>query len=295
MDDEIELFSGVTIKDTIKHDVKTTEETQIIPKVDYIKIAADQKLDLLTHLRSLQAKMDQANEYFDKIYEKIRNNEEGSIDGISLLQVRNHCLLEYLENLAQFMVAKTTGSDITPAVDSLVSNKCVLEKIKPLENQLQYQLQKYKEIEKNQSMALRANPSSMLADQEYGEDEERFVSSQYQPPQVMSSLYPQAHEDQVKEAKYARTMKAHAKQSMLMDEVAAEINDGPQEAGRKAAASKKMKEFLKRMKEIEEIEEETMHRIPKSKKDRQMMKMLEQKQASLDSILDYEKIRPNRH
>ena len=292
MSDEIELIPGLKINETIEEPAKKDNEAPDVQKIDYSAIASEQRVELLAHLRKLKQELDNANTSVDALRGKFKANEAGSIDGISLLQVRNHCFLEYLENIAQFISAKTNGDDVAPAVESLVSNRCVLEKIKPLENQLKYQLQKYKEIEEHKSTSLRANPSSMLneEDTKYNEEGERMVSSEYQAPQVMSSMYPGAHEDQVKEAKYARSIKAHSKQSVLMDEVAADIRDDAQEVGKKAAANRKMKEFMQKMKDIEELEEETMHRIPKSKKDRQMLKQLELSQNSLGSILDYDKI-----
>ncbi|OHT11743.1 hypothetical protein TRFO_18722 [Tritrichomonas foetus] len=289
--EEIQLFEGVTIRDEPEEEEKQQEIHEETDNTDYEAIAQKQKTDYLAHLRSLKRSIEEARATCKIVKTKI-DATESSVDGVSLLQVKNHCFAEYLENIAQLAVSRTCGEPVGGPIDSLVSNRCVLEKIRPLEHQMKYQLQKYSEMEKSSTTAnLRANPASMLKSGRSAnfENDENMVSANYMPPQVMSSLYPQAHEDQVKEAKYARSVKAHSKQSVLMDEVAAQIRDEPLEAGMRASQNRKVNEFLKRMKEIEEIEEETMQRIPRSKKDRQMLKQLEQAQGSLNTILDFGK------
>lgn len=302
--EDFELFEGVTIKDEPSEESKKEETSAPTDTVDYESIAVEQRVDYLAHLRKLKRSLDEAQERCQMVLSKIEGTEN-SVDGVSLLQVRNHCFAEYLEGLAQLAVARTSGFPVNPAIDTLVSNRCVLEKIKPLENQMKYQLQKYAEIEKNTSLNMRANPSSMMRainkkneiTNFIPEDENKnMVEAQYRPPEVMAALYPKEQEDLKKESKYARTIKARTKQSVLMDEVATEIQDTPFEIDNSfgvnshSQQNKKVQDFMKRMKEIEEIEEETMQRIPRSKKDRQMLKQLEQAQGGLKQILDFGKI-----
>lgn len=304
MEENFQLFEGVALKDEPDEQAKTEEIPTHIDTVDYESIASKQRVDYLSHLRNLKRSLEEVHETCQKVITKIEGTSN-SIDGVSLLQVRNHCFAEYLENIAQLAVARTSGSPVNGAVDSLVSNRCVIEKIKPLENQMKYQLQKYAEIEKNSTLSMRANPSSMMQainnkndNSNYipNEENKQMVEAQYRPPEVTSTLYPKEQEDLSKESKYARSIKARSKQSVLMDEVASQIQDTPLEidnsfgANAHSQQNKKIAQFMKRMKEIEEIEEETMQRIPMSKKDRQMLKQLEQAQGGLQQILDFGKI-----
>lgn len=291
----IQLIEGVELRND-ENEAQITEGTEHKKSsTDYQSIAAAQRVDLLGHLRQLKKSIEETDDKCQKLLEKLEPTAN-SIDGISLLQVRNHCFAEYLENLAEFSAARTSGQPVNSAVDSLVSNKCVMEKIKPLQNQLKYQLQKYEEIEKNAPVNLRPNPASMLktlnVSQETSMDGKHMVAEHYQPPEVMAALFPKEKENQEKESKYARSTKAHAKASVLMDEVAAEYSNNPLEIDNAYGSQvyqkndRKVQDFMKRMKEIQEIEEETMHRLPLSKKDRQMRKQLEQSQG-LGQILDF--------
>lgn len=291
MDEEqVELFAGRFVKSTpVEKEKQDDAETVVEEEINYGEIAQAERVDFLAHLRNMKKQVDEFKQVLEKAKPKIL--AEGSANGVTLLQVRNHCLLEYLEQLASFGAAKASGGPVSDAISELVFNKCVLEKIKPLEHKMKYQLEKYKDMEKNSQAVLRANPTSMLDDTKK-QHSDGLVAAQYQPPQIMANMYPKTFEDQQKEARFARSSKAHAKKSVLMEEVVAEMRDAPMEAGRRAAENRRVKAFLKKMKETEELEEEMMQRIPLSKKDKQMMKQIEQMQTGYGSIMDFEKQEP---
>lgn len=310
--EDIELFPGVKFTGgTAKTEVGNEKPQKSAEELaNYQRIASEEREELLNHLNKITQSATDVKELFGKVHQKILDDTQLSGDGISLLQVRNHCLAEYLENLAEYCVGRCNGSDVSAPIDALVTNKCVVEKIKPLEKQLQYQITKYAEIEKGESQTLRANPAAMLqAAGEGGDEDEELVSAQYQAPKVAGALYPKAGHDAQKEARYARSTKARSKADALIDELAAEVTDDPLEGGRRANANREVRDFMKRMQEQEAYEEEHFVRIQRSKKDRAMMKKFEQMQTSLDGILDYghiqsdaqrekrlqEKKRENRH
>jgi hypothetical protein len=285
----VELFSGVFVDEAPTEEPSSGAPSEPTRTVDYSAIAARQRTDLLAHLRSLKHHLTEVHSFVQRAHHKLQTETQDSKDGVTLLQVRNHCLLEYLENLAQFGAARASGRPPTDAIQSLVSNRCVLEKTKPLLHQMQYQLQKYEEMEKQAAVpALRPNPSAMTVDTQK-QHSDGLVAAQYQPPQIMSVLYPKTADDSEKAARFAKTVKAHTKRSVLMDEAADEIRDEPAEVGRRAGQARKVKEFLKRVKEKEELEEELMQRLPTTKKDRQMMKEVERMQGSFDAVLDFQK------
>lgn len=286
--EEIELFSGVFVNEAPKQEEEPEQAAPEEKHVDYAEIAAAQRVDLLAHLRSMKKHVDEANAFIEQVISKISTEAANAGDGVSLLQVRNHCLLEYLENLSAFSACKASGQSVKEPVEVLCQNRCVLEKIKPLEHKLRYQLEKYREMEENATASLRANPAAMIEDTPT-QHSDGLVAAQYQAPQISAVAYPNEADDRAKEARFARSTKAHSKKNALMEEVTADIRDDVVDEGRRAAQSRKVRDFMRRMKENEELEEEMMQRMPMSKRDRQMMKQLEQMQGSYQSILDYEK------
>lgn len=287
-DEEMELMPGISLQNAEAEKPSESKRVELINQEQTLKkISIEQKSELLVHLKKIITSANEVHGIFEKIQAKVENDTAASVDGISLLQVRNHCLIEYLENLAGYGVEKCKGNDPSERIQGLVQNRCVIEKIKPLEKQLQYQINKYAELEKGTGQTFRANPDAMLQTGEQTQHSDGLVSATYTAPKVSSTLYPKAESDQRKEAKYARSIKARTKGDALMDEVAADITDDPLEAGRKANANRELREFMKRQKEIEEFEEEHFVRLQRSKKDKAMMKKIEQMQGSLEGILDY--------
>lgn len=66
------------------------------------------------------------------------------MQGISFLEVKYHQLLTYLINLTYVMCIKSKGTSINrdPAIDRLVEIRTVLERMKPIEHKLRYQIEK---------------------------------------------------------------------------------------------------------------------------------------------------------
>jgi hypothetical protein len=65
-------------------------------------------------------------------------------DGISLLELKNDLMLNYIINLVQLMLVKVKGQSIdgSPYIDELIEGRVILEKIQPLEKKLKYQIDK---------------------------------------------------------------------------------------------------------------------------------------------------------
>ena len=299
MDDneEMVLMPGIKFnEEELKGAKETKEEIFQQPKSIYDestlrKFALDQRTELLNHLHQIKQSAEDVHGIFEKVYAKVNEDTKLSLDGFEILQVRNHCLCEYLENLALYAELRCNGANletIEESITGLANNRCVVEKIKPLEKQLQYKMQKLEELEKSNGQISRANPDAMLqAVEQTGEDGEQLVSAEYQAPKFAATLYPKAESDARKEARYAKSIRARTKADALIDEVAADLTEDPLEFGRRQHANREMKEFIKKQKEIEKYEEEHFVRIQRSKKDKAMMKKMEQMQGSLDSILDY--------
>ncbi|KAK7498847.1 hypothetical protein BaRGS_00009939 [Batillaria attramentaria] len=106
-------------------------------------------------------------------------------EGISFLNVKNHVLLQYMIDLVIIMMQKTGGHSIQkhPAILRLVENRTVLEKMRPIDQKLKYQVDKLVNIAKtgaaDQSDPLRfkanldsiASKAPKLAPVPYTEDE----------------------------------------------------------------------------------------------------------------------------
>ena len=65
-------------------------------------------------------------------------------NGLSFLEVKNHTMLSYLTDLTYLMLRKSFGKKIEgdAAIERLVENRTVLEKMRPIEKKLKHQIDK---------------------------------------------------------------------------------------------------------------------------------------------------------
>ena len=114
--------------------------------------------------------------------ERIREGvEEGNTEkGLSILELKNNLMLEYLTNLSYVALRKTGGMKIEgeQAIERLVTNRTVLEKIRPIEQKLKYQIDKAikvadsGQVSAKDPMNFKANPAALVSKLGDGEDDE---------------------------------------------------------------------------------------------------------------------------
>ncbi|KAJ1919881.1 hypothetical protein H4219_001661 [Mycoemilia scoparia] len=105
---------------------------------------ANKPLQLSKHLGNMQKQAKQVRDVLEKLDQKVVNRELPTAQGISLLEVKFQTLLEYISDLSFISLLKLNGKPIEnhPVVKRLIENRVVLEKIKPLEQRLRYQIDK---------------------------------------------------------------------------------------------------------------------------------------------------------
>lgn len=289
----MEILEGVYFDDT-QRPAEKESVTAADTKVDFNSIAINQREKLVKLLKEMK----EATAAYKQIISKVKpkfNEDSTVVDGISLLQVRNKLFMRYMCSLSEFVKMKVEGGPLDQTIDDIVTNRTIVDKIRPLEKKLSYQITKYTEMQNQEPQTtLRANPAAMMTE-DHEDSSEEMVSSQYKAPQISSTLYPKASQDLVKEARYAKSVGGQSKQSQLIAEFAEGMMDNPHEEAIQKAFTREAKQFMERQKEIEKYEEEHFTRIPKSKKDKEMMKKLSTMDGSLKSILDYEKMHKKKH
>ncbi|GAA5998061.1 small subunit rRNA maturation protein LCP5 [Rhodotorula paludigena] len=190
---------------------------------------------LLADIRSgVQAVKDAADGWKD------RADSTSDLDyssGISLLSLKNHVLVSYLQHLVALFSLKLAGRSLTdtdgPAdvVAHLVKLRVVLEKIVPLEQRLKYQVEKLvrkadqfdeegaqnEEDVLNDPLAFRPNPANLVLDRTQSEEEDEEEAEEragvYRPPRLAAMPYVEAP------AKGKRTKRDQSLPSHLISDI----------------------------------------------------------------------------
>lgn len=99
---------------------------------------------LVAALIEMKAGLDAVTSKVQALTAKVKDDHFPTVDGISYLEAKILLLLNYCQSLVYYLFCKAKGLSIEghPVVRSLVEIRLFLEKIRPIDKKLQYQIQK---------------------------------------------------------------------------------------------------------------------------------------------------------
>jgi len=180
---------------------------------------------------------------------KIANKEYNTSKGISLLDIKCHTLMSYLGDLAHVILKKSKFESIKDdaSIERLVEQRTVLERIRPLEFKIKYQIDKLVKtalsgfVDPNDPDRFRATIDG-LADADDNEEDEQSDADEaegrslkktkdvvYVVPKVTAVPYDGDESRAVKRQKEYERAKKRALQSSVMQELREEYADTPVE------------------------------------------------------------------
>ncbi|XP_042204904.1 neuroguidin-like [Homarus americanus] len=233
--------------------------------------------DLATNLNNVRAT-------FDALAERIKAGELNTAKGLSLLELKNQSFLSYMGNLTYLTLRKLKGAKIEddPSVDRLVETRTVLERIRPLEDKLKYQIDKHVKVAADGVVTgddpsrLKGNidniGSSSDEDEEDGnvkkvkkteEDNQKI----YKVPKISQTHYDgEVNKDEAKEKARRRVLNS----TMLRDALSEHTED-PEVVFNNDVLKQKA---MKKRRELEVFEEENMIRKTVSRRDQAAMRQV---------------------
>lgn len=138
----------------------------------------------------------------DEMLERVRNGEISTDQGLSFLEMKYNMLLSYLINLTYIILRKCSGEKIEadPCIERLTEIRTVLEKIRPIDSKLKYQIDKLVKTavagsNVNDPTMFKANPEEMVGSGESdsaseGEDaDKKTAKGIYVPPKLSAHHY----------------------------------------------------------------------------------------------------------
>ncbi|XP_063339785.1 neuroguidin [Pelmatolapia mariae] len=181
---------------------------------------------------------------------KVKDGALKTSKGLSFLDLRYHLLLFYLQDLTHLISIKTEGGKIkdSDALDRVVTIRTILEKMRPLDHKLKYQIDKLVRtavtgsLAENDPLQLRPNPENLvskLSESESEDETENKAASEkkaahssgkkYIPPKIAPVHYDgDMTEADKKNAKLERHRQA-ALRSSVIQELRQQYSDAPEE------------------------------------------------------------------
>ncbi|KAM4534275.1 neuroguidin [Odontesthes bonariensis] len=212
-------------------------ESDLPKAVQLLDTLTEQVVSVTSHVRELLT--------------KVKDGAFKTSEGLSFLDLRYHLLLFYLQDLTHLISIKTEGGKIkdSEALNRLVTIRTLLEKMRPLDHKLKYQIDKLVRmaitgsLAENDPLQLRPNPENLISklseSEESGDEAESKAASEkkaahssgrkYVPPKIAPVHYDgDITEADRKKAQVERQRRA-ALRSSVIQELRQQYSDTPEE------------------------------------------------------------------
>lgn len=243
----------------------------------------------LSALNSLKSDSSDSDSHIKGLIEKVVENDKDRSKGLSFLEMKFHLVLDYLINLTYSMILKLSGKSLVdqPCIERLVEIRTVLEKVRPINKKLSYQIDKLIKMVsstegQNNPLSFKPNLDNLVnkdddldGSEDDGGDESKNKDV-YVPPRVTAVPY----EEEDKTKKKADKARQRSLNNALLQDLRDEYSEAPEEMryGRNSNAKAKLQ---KKEDEREQFEEDNFRRLTVTKKDRMMKRKLD----DLDSVI----------
>nr|CAD7451829.1 unnamed protein product [Timema tahoe] len=236
-------------------------------------------------LKEMNESVQQVTQLVDNMLARVKRGEVSTDNGLSFLEVKYHMLLSYLINLTYVVLRKCSGEKIEddPAIDRLVEIRTVLEKMRPIDHKLKYQIDKLVKTaitgstNSQDPSNFRANPANMISKlveeevSESGSEQEEPTGAKqdrtgvYVPPKLAAVHYDGDENKTDRQQRILERAKKRALNTSMIQELREEYLDTPMEITHE---SSKRAVLSHQRREREEYEENYFTRLPLTKQDR---------------------------
>uniref|UniRef100_H3AA34 Neuroguidin n=1 Tax=Latimeria chalumnae TaxID=7897 RepID=H3AA34_LATCH len=248
------------------------------------------------------------------LIKRVRSRMFSTAKGIGFLEVKYQLLLSYLMDLAHLMIRKVDGSELKneDAILRLVEIRTVLEKMRPIDQKLKYQIDKLVKtaitgsVGANDPLHFKPNPDNLASklDESSGEEEEEDEEAEgepatskkssgskpkrYVPPRLVPMHYDADESSAEKQRKALERAKKHALSSSVIRELKEQHSDAPEEIqeSRNFHMMRQSKEDQHSVHRAR-YEEEMMVRLNMTKKERARKRQAMTMTSQLNSITHF--------
>ncbi|XP_045697126.1 neuroguidin [Phyllostomus hastatus] len=201
-------------------------------------------------LKNLQEQVMAVTAHIQALTKKVQARAYPTEKGLSLLEVKDQLLLMYLMDLSHLILDKASGGSLQghAAVLRLVEMRTVLEKLRPLDQKLKYQIDKLVKtavtgsLSENDPLRFKPHPSSMMSKLSSEDEEDEAEKGQsgasgkksangavkkYVPPRLVPVHYDETEAE--REKKRLERAKKRALSSSVIRELKEQYSDAPEE------------------------------------------------------------------
>lgn len=239
--------------------------------------------------KEMNANVQQVSQLVDNMLVRVKSGEITTDKGLSYLEMKYQMLLSYLINLTYIVLRKCSGERIEsdPSIDRLIEIRTVLEKIRPIDSKLKYQIDKLVKTavvgvtSEDDPQMYHANPDNLVSkinvseeessDASEGEKEKTSKSNIYVPPKLAAVHFDEATSRKDSEKKNKEKSRKQLLNSSVMRELREEYSEAPIEV---TTGNHVKHSISKYEQEKTEYEENYLTRLPVTKAEKNRRRKL---------------------
>ncbi|CAN6482335.1 unnamed protein product [Victoria cruziana] len=261
-------------------------------------------LQLVGLLKEMKGGLDAVRSKVQALVEKVKENNLPTREGISYLDAKYLLLFSYCQSIIYYSLLKAKGLSVSdhPVVLSLVESRLFLEKVRPVDKKLQYQVEKLmraantgsrmvapdvKENEdKDDPLQYKPNPDMIVRKiEEVAQDGKDL----YRPPMFAPTSMDEGHNTKQRKAELRKEKEAvrQASHGSFLKEMMNELEGKPEEV--RTSGWHESRDFMREKAKLEErarIEEENFVRVPYSKEEKKKITQLKRARNGLLGLVD---------
>ncbi|KAM4051452.1 neuroguidin [Anomaloglossus baeobatrachus] len=202
-----------------------------------------------TLLSTIQEQVTAVTAHVKNLTEKVQNGVYPTGKGLSFLELKDQLLLNYMQDLVHIIMEKASGRSLkeNPGIMRLVETRTVLEKMRPIDQKLKYQIDKLVRaavtgsLAENDPLRFKPNPQNLMSKLEEsdkegsdsGEDESgagkksHSSTRKYIPPRLAPVQYDDTEAE--REQRLLQRAKKRALSSSVIRELKEQYTDAPEE------------------------------------------------------------------
>lgn len=222
-------------------------------------------------LKEMNMNIQQVTQLVDNMLVRVKTGEITTDKGLGFLEMKYQMLLSYLINLTYIVLRKCSGEKIEsdPSIDRLIEIRTVLEKIRPIDSKLKYQIDKLVKTavvgstSEDNPHSYHANPANLVSKIENSDGESAASSEEdntekgiktkvYIPPKLAAVHYDESLSQKESEKKIKEKSRKQFLNSSVMRELREEYSEAPVEVSTGNQAKQSISKYEQEKTEYEE-------------------------------------------
>lgn len=242
-------------------------------------------------LKEMNMNVQQVSQLVDNMLVRVKSGELTTDKGLSFLEMKYQMLLSYLINLTYIVLRKCSGEKIEsdPSIARLIEIRTVLEKIRPIDSKLKYQIDKLVKTaviggtSEDDPQSYHANPANLVSKIDSGAEssessddgdtkkDKTSKSNIYVPPKLAAVHFDENTSRFDSDKKNKEKTKKQFLNSSIMRELREEYSEAPLEV----STGNHVKQSISKYElEKTEYEENYLTRLPVTKAEKNRRKKL---------------------